>query len=158
MKKLTVVIIFICTSFIAFSQQSSTLTFYRTGTNKISPVFEKNLPYYFMEDSKVSPPGLRMLKVGRPITFFGGLMIVTGGFINTIANKNSYYDPYTGKTIVDSKAVWGPVLIIAGTGMVIPGAILWARGSKKYKTYLKSKTAITSIQFKGNGLSLNYRF
>ena len=150
MKILSVVIVLICTSFIAFSQQSFLLSSNKTGAVNVNSVFEKTLPYG-IEGIKVVPPGLRMLKAGRPLTFFGGLMIATGVVVISAANRHSYDDP-------NSKAVIGPILIVSGIGMTIPGIILWVRGSKKYNNYLKSKTATTSIQFQGNGLSLKYRF
>src|SRR5882757_7572420 len=131
MKKLAVAIIFICTSHIAFSQQSFLLSSNKTGANRISLVFEKTLPNG-IDNVKVLPPGFRMLKVGRPLTFFGGLMIVSGIVVNSAANKHASDD-------TNPKAVLGPVLMIAGTGMAIPGIILWARGSNKYNSYLKSK-------------------
>ncbi len=157
MKGLAIFIILSCISFIAFSQQSVMLAFNTADASNTNSVFKRNLPGV-IKDVKVVPPGFRMLKVGRPLTFFGGLIIVTGAFVNSIADKDGQYDPYTGTTTRDVKSVLGPVLIIAGAGMAIPGVVLWANGSKKYKNYLNSKKATTSIQFQGNGLSMKYRF
>lgn len=141
----------------SFSQQSVVDTTYTTTISKTSPVFEKTLPYV-IDGVNIVPPGFKMLKAGRLLTFFGSLMIATGGIVTSIANGQGNYDPYTQKTTVSSKGVFGRVLIIAGAGMAVPGVVLWSKGSKKYDSYLKSKAATTSIQFRVNGLSLNYRF
>jgi hypothetical protein len=107
---------------------------------------------------KVSmPPGLKMRNVGRTLTIIGGAMLI-GGII-VFDNADPYYD-YSSQgttyyTKEEKQAALGVLMVMGGTGMTIPGIILWSKGGKKYKRHLEREAA---FNFQGNGVSLSYRF
>jgi hypothetical protein len=120
-----------------------------------SPLLVKHLqpvPY------KVSyPPGYRMRNAGRTLTIIGGAMLI-GGII-VYDNADPYYDynsqGTTYYTKEEQQAALGVLMIMGGTGMTIPGIILWSKGGKKYKRHLEREAA---FNFQGTGVSLSYRF
>ena len=110
------------------------------------------LPY------KVSlPPGYRMRNVGRTLTIIGGAMLIGGIIVyneaDPVYDYNSQYTTYYTKE--EQQAALGVLMVMAGTGMTIPGIILWSKGSKKYKRHLEREAA---FNYKGSGFSLSYRF
>ena len=106
-------------------------------------------------------PGYRMRKAGIILTAIGVPMLTTGILFMTSAD-HSYYRTTTanGATIEegDPKYAFGFLLIVGGTGMTVPGAILWWRGAKKYKHFLQDKQQAVSFGISANHISLRYRF
>lgn len=110
------------------------------------------LPY------KVSyPPGYRMRNVGRTLTIIGGAMLIGGIIVyneaDPVYDYNSQYTTYYTKE--EQQAALGVLMVMGGTGMTIPGIILWSKGSKKYKRHLEREAA---FNYQGSGFSLSYRF
>ena len=104
---------------------------------------------------KVSyPPGYRMRNTGRTLTIIGGAMLI-GGII-VYNNADLVYDYYTQTDYKEQQqAALGVFMIMSGTGMTVPGIILWSKGSKKYKRHLEREAA---FNFQGSGVSVSYRF
>ncbi|MDH4092764.1 MAG: hypothetical protein OEV74_15865 [Cyclobacteriaceae bacterium] len=104
------------------------------------------------------PPGFRMRNVGRTLTVIGGAMLIGGIIVYNNADK-TFYNTYQTSTGTynegDPQAALGVLMIMGGTGMTIPGIILWTKGAKKYNRYLERETALS---IKGPGLSVRYRF
>ncbi len=108
---------------------------------------------------KVSmPPGWRMRNVGRTLTIAGGALLI-GGIIVYNNVDQRFYTTYTASgvqyTEMDPTAALGVLMIINGIGMTVPGVILWSKGGKKFKRHLEREGA---FNFKGNEVSLSYRF
>ncbi|MEO7991097.1 MAG: hypothetical protein ABI663_16225 [Chryseolinea sp.] len=93
-----------------------------------------------------------MKKVGRGFTI-GGPILVIAGIILASSADNLHED-----LDIVLRQMGGTLLIIGGIGITITGIILWPKGAKKYKNYLEKQGATTSLQWKGNRLSLTYRF
>ena len=84
-------------------------------------------------------------------------MLIGGIMVYNNADKTyTTYQTTTGTyTEGGEEAALGVLMIVAGTGMTIPGIIFWSKGAKKYKRFLEREAA---FNFKGTGLSVSYRF
>ena len=103
------------------------------------------------------PPGFRMRNTGRTLTVLGGGMLIAGIVVFHNADKTVYtYQTSSGTyNEVDPKVALGVLMVMGGTGMTVPGIILWTKGARRFNQYLEQQTACV---FTGTGLSLQYRF
>lgn len=126
------------------------------ANEKVSPIVLK--PTLLSEYEAKNAPGLRMRNTGRTLTILGSAMFI-GGII-LVSNAESTYYTYQSSNYGDTeegdpKGALGVLMMVGGTGMIVPGIILWSKGAKKYNRYLeKEKSA--SIQWKGNGLTYQF--
>jgi hypothetical protein len=105
------------------------------------------------------PPGLRMRNTGRTLTIIGGVMLVGGIIMAASADELYYETTYSSSGSYsegDPQGAIGIVMVVAGTGMAIPGIIFWNKGAKRYNQHLAEQRA--SIVIKGTGLALRYWF
>jgi len=124
-----------------------------TDLSYVSPLVIRShqpVPY------KVSrPPGLRMRNVGRTLTIIGVPMLIGGLIVYNNADLTYDYYSQTYSYSEQQQAALGVLMVMGGTGMSIPGIILWSKGSKKYKRHLEREAA---FNYTGSGFSLSYRF
>lgn len=96
------------------------------------------------------------------MTILGAGMLVGGIIVYGNADENYYnYNTYNGTTYEegDPKAALGILMMVGGTGLAVPGVILWAKGAKKYNRALERQDAESvSMNLKGSGIALAYRF
>jgi hypothetical protein len=107
-------------------------------------------------------PGQRMIRVGKGLTIGGGVLLV-GGIILMATADEIYYTqttgPYGTEEEGDPQGALGLVMAIGGVGMIIPGAIVWSKGKKKYNAYKANQgQASLSIGVNQNGAGLRFRF
>jgi hypothetical protein len=99
-----------------------------------------------------------MRNAGRTMTIIGVPLFIAGLIVFNNADENYYNSVTTSSgtyTEGDPQAALGILMSVAGAGLTIPGAILWSKGSKKYKRYLERESA---LKLNGRGLTLSYRF
>ena len=110
----------------------------------------------------VNPPGFRMMKVGKGLTLGGGVLLVAGIALMASADEKYYTStttPYGTEEEGDPKFAFGVLAAVSGVGMIIPGAILWSKGSKKFKAYqTQNPGANLSLGINNNGIGLRFRF
>ena len=103
-----------------------------------------------------------MRNTARVLTIVGSAFIVGGAILYGTADDSYYKSTYTSSTGTvsegDPQAGLGFVMMVTGVGMTVPGIIFWSKGSKKYNEHLRHGGQTTSLQFKGNGLAINFRF
>ena len=103
-----------------------------------------------------------MRNAARVLTIVGSAFIVGGAILYGTADDTYYKSTYTSSTGTvsegDPQAGLGFVMMATGVGITVPGVIFWSKGSKKYNEHLRQGGQATSLQFKGNGLALNFRF
>ena len=123
----------------------------------ISSIGESTLSPFsdFHFDKVILPPGYRMKRIGSSLALAGGAFFIGG--IVMIANADDsnqtsgpgYYDP-------DPKLLYGSLMILGGIGMVVPGIILWVRGTKKYNRYLENLHGSVSLNRSGLVVRLTF--
>lgn len=124
-----------------------------------------NDPYGISEDfqreiKENNAPGQRMMRVGKTLTIAGSVLVVGGVILMITADEIFYtYQNVNGTTVEegDPQGGIGLAMTVGGLGMVIPGAIIWSKGSKKYKAY-KSSQASLSLGMNRNGAGLRFKF
>lgn len=128
----------------------------------VSPVFRKVPAEAKLSSFRI--PGERQIKIGRTLTVLGGAMLIGGISIYANADKTVTYSYYINSynqldstAQIDPKAILGALMIVAGTGMTIPGVLLWKSGAKKNKQYMKEQQGL-SLGMRGNAAVLTYRF
>jgi hypothetical protein len=134
-----------------------------TGNNvPVSPVFRKPSPE--IQKSYFRIPGERQIKVGRTLTILGGAFLIGGISVYARADKNVTYTRYTNSynqldsvAEFDLKMVMGPLMMVAGTAMAVPGVLLWTKGVKKNRQYMKEQEGL-SLGFRRSSAVLTYRF
>ena len=137
-----------------FNATSSVQLLQANSTKSLLYVSSVNKTFY-----KVSmPPGVKMRNAGRIMTIVGGALIIGG--IVMVSNADETYYNYSSTTSGnyedgDLQGALGVVMIVGGTGLTVPGIIMWSKGSKRYKHHLEREAA---FNFKGTQLSLSYRF
>jgi hypothetical protein len=133
----------------------------------VSPVLRKNsaLETNFRPlKSTFRIPGEKQKKIGSTMMALGGAMLI-GGIImysradktveeDTVWNTNGTYDIYYN---VDAKYPGGILLMIAGTGISVPGVLIWRKGVKKYNQYMIEQERL-SFFYHGTGATIQYRF
>lgn len=145
-------------SLFAFSSGAQIMTSGNWGEPSIpysSPIIARSPDHIAYKISY--PPGYRMRNVGRTLTIAGGALFIGGFIVYNNADKNVYtYQTSTGTVNeIDPKAALGVLMIVGGTGMTVPGIILWAKGSRKFNRYLERETACV---INGTTISVRYRF
>ena len=110
----------------------------------------------------INPPGYRQMKVGKGLTIGGSVLLVTGIVLMASADETYYTSTstqYGTEEEGDPKFALGLLSAMGGVGMIIPGAILWSKGSKKFKAYQQNKPqANLSLGVNHNGFGLRLRF
>ena len=105
----------------------------------------------------VLPPGYRMKRVGSALTMAGAALFISGIVTISSADPNYGYNSATGLyTDIDSKYVYGSLMLVGGVGMMVPGIIFWARGSRKYNRYLENLQGL--VHTNGTGLAVRFTF
>jgi hypothetical protein len=107
----------------------------------------------------VNPPGYRMMKVGRGLTIGGGILLVSGIVLMSTADESYYTSTTTpyGTEEGDPQYAFGVLAVVGGVGMMIPGAIFWSKGSKKFNAYKRSQTSL-SLGINNNGVGFRFQF
>lgn len=127
------------------------------NTAAVSPVIQKKTMRIAYEATR--PPGLRMRKVGTIMTICGGGLFIVGAIVYSNADPNSgqIHQNSNGTYYTDGELEQelGILCAGAGVGLMVPGIILWTKGTKKYNRYLETQTA---FNFTRNGMGLTYRF
>ncbi|MCD9018569.1 hypothetical protein [Parachryseolinea silvisoli] len=142
---------------------ASTSTSFTSSAYTVSPIVQRVQTFEGLgEYHPARLPGERMRKAGRILTILGAGMLV-GGIIVYNNADDDYYNTYTqnGTTYEegDPQAALGILMMVGGTGMVVPGVILWAKGAAKYNRALKRQEAESvSMNLRGSGIALTYRF
>jgi hypothetical protein len=109
-------------------------------------------------------PGEKQKKIGSTMMAIGGAMLV-GGIIlyagsdktptkDSVLNNYGGYDPYY---VYDGKYVGGILLMVAGTGITVPGVLIWRKGVKKFNQYMIEQERL-SFYYHGTGATVTYRF
>jgi hypothetical protein len=109
---------------------------------------------------KSNAPGQRNIRTGKTLTIAGGILVVGGVALMATADEIYYSSTSTPNGTVeegDPQGGIGAVLTLGGVGMIIPGAILWSKGRKKYAAY-KAASASLSLGVNKNGAGLRFRF
>lgn len=164
-------VVIILLSVLAFvTAQSQTLT--RHTFAESSPVEPVTVsPLYLQPNAsplnakKFSIPGERKKKVGSTMTVLGGLLIV-GGIVTYASSDPDYYrSTYNQNTntttveTIDPKRVLGVLMMVAGTGVAVPGALLWSKGARQYNRYMEEQGQQSlRLGIGTHGAVLSYRF
>ncbi len=120
-----------------------------------SPVFLSTTDYGSF-GNVVLPPGYRMKKVGSTLTIAGAAMFLGGIIVISEADKTTYYNYSTGQyEYNDPKIFLGSLMLVGGTGMMVPGIIFWAKGAKRYNRYLDNLQGTVGIS--GTGLAVRLK-
>jgi hypothetical protein len=109
-------------------------------------------------------PGEKQKKIGSTMMAIGGAMLV-GGIIlyagsdktptkDSVLNNYGTYDVYYD---YDPKFTGGILLMVAGTGISVPGVLIWRKGVKKFKQYMIEQERL-SFYYHGTGATVTYRF
>ena len=105
-------------------------------------------------------PGQRMMRVGKGLTIGGSVLLIGGVILMSTADEIFYTTTTTNGTTTeegDPKGATGLTMAIGGVGMIIPGAIVWSKGKKKYAAY-KATSASLSLGVNQNGAGLRFQF
>jgi hypothetical protein len=100
-------------------------------------------------------PGYRMRNTGRALTI-GGLTLLTGGLILMNSGGPRSTHPNVTGDEPDWREPLGFTMAYSGVGVMIPGIILWKKGSRKYKRSLEREQY--SIETDGASIALRYSF
>jgi hypothetical protein len=109
-------------------------------------------------------PGEKQKKIGSTMMALGGAMLV-GGIImyaksdktptkDSVLNNYGGYDPYY---VYDGKYIGGILLMVAGTGISVPGVLIWRKGVKRFNQYMIEQERL-SLYYHGTGATVTYRF
>ena len=153
MRAVGLLVFFLCFAISSGAQVFASVERAAASRPEMSPLIVNNfqpVPY------KISyPPGYRMRNTGRTLTIIGGIMLIGGIIVYNDADPvyDSQYTTYYTKD--QQQAALGVLMVMGGTGMTIPGIILWSKGSRKYKRHLEREAA---FNYQGSGFSLSYRF
>lgn len=93
----------------------------------------------------------------------GGAMLIGGIIMYSRADKTVEEDTvfYSNGTYdivydMDPKYPGGILLMIAGTGISVPGVLIWRKGVKKYNQYMIEQERL-SFYYHGTGATIRYR-
>lgn len=123
-------------------------------------------PYRIKDDFQrgtiqADAPGQRMIRVGKTLTIAGSVLFVSGIVMMATADEIYYRTTtdFDGNTVTegDLQGALGLIMTTGGLGMIIPGAIVWSKGKKKYEAY-QSAGASLSLGINKNGAGLRFRF
>jgi len=142
---------------------STSTSFTSSPVYTVSPIVQKVQAFDGLGEYHAARlPGERMRNAGRIMTILGAGMLVGGIIVYSSADENYYsYNSYNGNTYEegDPKAALGILMMVGGTGLAVPGVILWTKGAKKYNRALKRQEAESvSMNLKGSGIAVAYRF
>jgi len=118
-----------------------------------------------MHITKFVIPGEKKKKIGSTMTVLGGALIVGGIAVYASSDPNYERTTYNSTTgayetqTIDPKRVLGVFMMVAGTGVAVPGVLLWTKGARQYNRYM-AEQGQTSLRFGiGNhGAGLAYSF
>lgn len=103
-------------------------------------------------------PGERMMKVGKTLTILGAAAVVGG--ILVYNNRDPYYSTkgtYGTTYDEDPHIAGGQLLVGIGTGMIVPGVMVWIHGAKKFRKY-EEKQRTQALYIPGGKVGLGYLF
>lgn len=109
-------------------------------------------------------PGQKQKKIGSTMMGIGGAMLIGGLVMYVRSDKtvteDSVYNTTTGRwdpTLdYDPRYPGGILLMVAGTGISIPGFLIWRRGVKKFNQYMIEQERL-SLYYNGTGATIRYR-
>jgi hypothetical protein len=137
------------------------------STTLVSPVIRK--PVSLESTNRVLRstfriPGERQKKFGSTMTGIGAALIVGGIVMYANSDKTPEYvtymnsnGTYTSYYEYDPKYIFGIMCMVVGTGVTIPGILIWRKGIKTNNKYLLEQQNL-SFYLQGNGGTLAYRF
>jgi hypothetical protein len=151
------------------SLQAQTLARYTASDNRyqtaapVSPLYRQAYEAP-LKVNKFSIPGEKKKKVGSTMTALGGALIIGGIAVYASGDSDYYRETYNQSTntttvyTVDPKRVLGVLMMVAGTGVAVPGILIWSKGAKQYNRYMEEQSGV-SLHINGpNGPGLSYRF
>lgn len=132
---------------------------------RVTPVSLNLISSFTTEPPTTRVPGERMRDVGTSLILGGvvleaigiatlssvdGLKLGVGSFSYQSSNPND-------EDQLPTKAVVGLLGVVGGVGMMVPGIIFCAKGTKRYNYYKNHENQV-AIHMKGAGLSFKYYF
>ena len=132
----------------------------------MSPRLHGQTSFSLVKNDQVNPsqpvmmlykiPGQNMKKAGNTLTGIGSALLLGGIAVYSIADKTSTYNAYTNTYYYnDLKVIVGPIMMVYGVGMLIPGIILSIKGTKKMMRYYERQQNL-SFHFEGTSVGLHY--
>jgi|GEM_PF-5808713 hypothetical protein len=102
-------------------------------------------------------PGQRMMKVGKILTAVGSALVITGILVYNNRDPNYATKGTFGTTYGDDPhEVGGQFLVGVGTGLIVPGVLIWIHGGIKFRKHIEKSTQALYIPAGKPGLV--YRF
>ena len=156
MKAALITLIVLSWSLSAFAQFNSSLPYTKDNHAQLSPLHLLPSKEVIYVDVAPLPPGYRMKNVGGTLTLAGSFLVIGGLIFYSGSDKTA---TNYGNKVIDPEAILGTYMIVGGVGMIVPGVIFWAKGTKKYKRFLAEEANSTaSISMNGRGVRIVYRF
>lgn len=169
MKKVVILLFLVATT---VSLKAQTLARYsvsespvHTASALVSPLYREAYaaPLHI---TKFSIPGEKKKKIGSIMTVLGGALFIGGIAMYASGDpnyENTTYNQTTGMyetTTIDPKQVLGVFMCVVGTGVAVPGVILWTKGIRQYKQYMKEQgeTGAVRLGIGNGGAIFSYRF
>lgn len=102
-------------------------------------------------------PGERRMKVGRTLAGFGAATVVAGLLVYNNRDPEYYTKNSFGTAYVyDPNEVGGQMLVGIGTGLIVPGVMIWIHGASIYKRHERKQ--MQALYIPAGKLGLAYRF
>ena len=102
-------------------------------------------------------PGQKMMKVGKILTCFGTALVITGILVYNNRDPNYTTQGTYGTTYGDDPhEAGGQLLVGIGTGMIVPGVMVWIHGASKYRKHIEKSTQ--AVYIPAGKLGIGYRF
>lgn len=122
-------------------------------------------PYSFRPmKSTFRIPGEKQKKIGSTMMALGGAMIIGGLVMYSRSDKTptkdsvlNNYNQWEVYDVYDAKLVGGILLMVAGTGVTVPGVLIWRKGVRRYNEYMLEQQRL-SLYYHGTGATISYRF
>lgn len=137
-----------------------------TGAYAQQAVYASNQPNALypetFDSEKVSPPGLKMKRIGTAMTIVGGAFIVTGVVMMATADEirfSNYQvdDDGNVEESGDNQGYYGVLFTANGLALTGTGIVLWKIGARKYRNATQTQSNL-SIGPTRNGVGLRLRF
>lgn len=102
-------------------------------------------------------PGERRIKVGKTLTAIGATMIIAGILVYDNRQPESYSNGYyTTTTTDDPNVVGGQMLVGIGSGLLVPGVLVWIHGASIYRRNIDKEAQ--GLYIPAGKLGIGYRF
>lgn len=103
-------------------------------------------------------PGERMMKVGKTLTVLGAAAVIGGILVYNNRDPNYSTKGTYGTTYdADPHEAGGQLLVGIGTGMIVPGVMVWIHGAKKFRKY-EEKQRTQALYIPAGKVGLAYLF